>query len=139
MRLLVKIKEHWLAIIGATGCLPSIGSAIKWVLQKLLETGEHIEFVANRWHDLPETRQMIESFPEIPQWIGLPLLLGGLGLIYMDSRRHRKAATQTHNLQQTPQVVQPDTPTVTKPWKHTLEDFYKLDFNNCLSVRLESC
>jgi hypothetical protein len=87
MRLWIWIKEHWLAAIGATGWLPSIWAAIKWALQKLLETGEHIEFFANRWHDLPETRQMIENWPALPPWIGLPVLLIGLALIYFDLHR----------------------------------------------------
>ena len=81
------IKKHWLAIIGVAGSLPSLWSAIRWALQKLLETAEHVEFLANRWRDFPEMRQMIENLPALPPWIGAPILIVGLFLIGYDMRR----------------------------------------------------
>ena len=85
------IKKHWLAIIGATSSLSSLWTAIKWAVQKLLETAEHVEFFANRWRDLPEMRQIIENLPALPPWIGVPILIVGLFLIGYDMRRAKTA------------------------------------------------
>jgi hypothetical protein len=85
------IKKHWLAIVGGAGSFPSLWSAIKWALQELLEKAEHIEFLANRWRDFPEMRQMIENLPALPPWIGVPILIVGLLLIGYDMRRVKTA------------------------------------------------
>jgi hypothetical protein len=84
MRLWIWIKEHWL---GSIGSAVSLWSTIRWVFQKLLETSEHAEFLANHLRDLPLIGQMIENWPALPPWAGTPALGIGFFLIWLDWRR----------------------------------------------------
>lgn len=73
-------------------------------LRWLLKVGGDIDFVIERFNDpgwLASTMSWVLNFPA---WLNLPLILGGLGLIFADMRR--RGATQRSRLTEVPPTTE---------------------------------
>lgn len=102
-------------IIGTIFTLPELWMALKWLVKRgesLLRLGEHIEFIARRIDDLKGISRMLGYLPEIPQWFGIPLLLLGFTILWLDNRRIGKARLKSREIPESfPQPL-----TVTAQW-----------------------
>ena len=82
--------RRWRTFLGVLLSIPAAWPYVKGIL----EAGEHIEFIAHRIHDYERLGPMIERLPDVSQWIGVPLLIAGLGLIWWDTRRRQKPVSE---------------------------------------------
>ena len=74
------LRKRWLLLLGS---VPWIVEIVRWI-RRLLEWGEHTEFVEHHFGDLKAIWAIIGK---PPWWVNIPLLLGGLALIWLDLRR----------------------------------------------------
>jgi hypothetical protein len=74
------LRKRWLLLLGL---VPWIVEIVRWI-RRLLEWGEHTEFVEHHFGDLKAIWAIIGK---PPWWVNIPLLLGGLALIWLDLRR----------------------------------------------------
>jgi hypothetical protein len=78
--------------------LPEISRVVKWIFrqfERLLQLGEHIEFIAHHLGDVRRVAEAIEKLPQLPEWISLPLMGLGFGVIWWDRRRQRRYSAIT--------------------------------------------
>lgn len=86
-KLFAWLRNHALAAIGS---VPALLEAGRWC-ETLLRWGEHSEFVLHRLDDVKMLWTTLIAAP--PQWINVPLIVGGFVLIWWDLVRARNRRT----------------------------------------------
>jgi hypothetical protein len=112
------LRHHWLALLGA---IPLIPPLFKW-FGRLVGRGGDADFIISRISDPGWVGTMIGWIINPPGWAIVPLILGGLFLIWLDVRRRPDAPVKD-------QITTPETasaPYGTRPEKATTPDGEKL-------------
>ena len=78
--------------------VPSGWQFFKW----LLGWGEHIEFLAHRYHDIKYVGPMIEFLLAPPPWLALALVPPGLALVFWGNHSARLTRTSAPSRQEPP-------------------------------------
>jgi hypothetical protein len=79
------LRVAWTAITVALELLAA-AQVIKWIV-RLLGWGEHIEFIANRIHDIGGAGVVIEALLDPPPPLGLTIVVAALLLMWWDLRK----------------------------------------------------
>jgi hypothetical protein len=74
------LRRNLLTLVVAATSLSELWRGFKW----LLKWGEASEFIGHRIRDLTA---MFDTWPEIPQWISLPLFIVAIVLFFYDRKR----------------------------------------------------
>ncbi len=95
------LRHHWIALLGA---IPLIPPTLKW-LGWLVSRGGDVDFVISRTNDPAWVGTMIGWIINPPGWAILPLIAGGLFLIWLHVRRRSDAPVKDQIT--TPQKTDP--------------------------------
>jgi len=127
-----RVKKHLGLFVGSVFTFPSIWQGLIWMSKKAFELAEHIDFISSHLPSPREATQKIEELPELPQWIGVPLLLIGLLLIWLDSRRRSNTPKQ-NGVEEQQQVGNSSE----QPTPSSLFDLFKSEFPSTLKADRE--
>ena len=84
-------REHWRTLIGVASLIKPVWDAGRWIITSLGD----LDFIVSRINDPGWVGTVIDSIVGIYSAISPILALVGLGLIYLDTRRHRRQVTIT--------------------------------------------
>jgi hypothetical protein len=112
------IRRHWVALLSAIPLIPTVFKWLGWIVSR----GGDMDFVISRTNDPGWVGTMIGWIINPPGWAILPLIAGGLFLIWLDVRR--RSDVQVKDQITTPQTA--GTPYGTRPEKATTPNGEKL-------------
>jgi hypothetical protein len=85
------VGHYWRTILGVFSLVPVGCRAVVWMLSQL----GNIDFVITHINEPGWVGRVIELIINPPGWLLTAALLGGLGLLFWDNRRHRQFVIET--------------------------------------------